>query len=34
MTCAFEALRSGGIANIHVDVGYAVHAHSADAVRH
>ena len=29
----FEAVRSGGIAIIHVDVGYAVLAHTADAVR-
>jgi tRNA A37 threonylcarbamoyladenosine synthetase subunit TsaC/SUA5/YrdC len=29
----FEAVRGGGIAIIHVDVGYAVLAHSADAVR-
>ena len=29
----FEAVRGGGIAIIHVDVGYAVLAHTADAVR-
>jgi tRNA A37 threonylcarbamoyladenosine synthetase subunit TsaC/SUA5/YrdC len=29
----FDAVRGGGIAIIHVDVGYAVLAHTADAVR-
>jgi len=29
----FEAVRGGGIAIIHLDVGYAVLAHTADAVR-
>jgi tRNA A37 threonylcarbamoyladenosine synthetase subunit TsaC/SUA5/YrdC len=29
----FDAVRSGGIAIIHLDVGYAVLAHTADAVR-
>ena len=29
----FEVVRDGGIAVIHVDVGYAVLAHAADAVR-
>jgi len=29
----FEAVRGGGVAIIHDDVGYAVLAHTADAVR-
>jgi hypothetical protein len=29
----FDAVRNGGVAIIHLDVGYAVLAHTADAVR-